>query len=54
MKRFYLLLLAVLLLGSGPFLAQGAEESAALEAVAEVAAAAEEAPAEIKQGIRHG
>ena len=50
MKRFYLLLLAVLLLGSGPFLAQGAEESAALEAVAEVAAAAEEAPAEINAG----
>ena len=50
MKRFYLLLLAVLLLGSGPFLAQGAEESAALETVAEVAAVAEEAPAEINAG----
>ena len=50
MKQFYLMILAVLLMGSGPFLAQGAEESAALEAVAEVAAAAEEAPAEINAG----
>jgi Amt family ammonium transporter len=50
MKQFYLMIMAVLLMGSGPFLAQGAEESAALEAVAEVAAAAEEAPAEINAG----
>ena len=54
MKKFYLLLMAGLLMGSGFFPVHGAEDSAAVEAVAEIAteaaAEAEEAPAEINSG----
>ena len=54
MKKFYLILMAGLLMGSGLFPVHGAEDSAAVEAVAEIAteaaAEAEEAPAEINSG----